>query len=122
MAPQQNRHRARLGGLVVDDQDAGLARGGLRAPGGRGRGDRRGHVRPREDHAERAPPPDLALDLDPAAQADHDPVRDREAEAGAGAERLGGEERPEQPRQHVLRHALPGCGALQWVTPKGAFH
>ena len=53
-----------------------------------------------------------ALDLDPAAVVGDDAVADAQAQAGPAAERLGGEERVEDPRQHVGRDAAAVVGDL----------
>ena len=60
---------------------------------------------------------DLGLDLDRAAVALDDAVDDRQAEAGALADVLGGEERVEDARQHLGAGCRGRCRAISIVTP-----
>src|SRR5437764_3002292 len=68
--------------------------------------------------------PRLGEDLDVAAVAvDHDPVGDVQAQAGTLADRLGGEERLEDPRPDLLRDTRPAVADLDQdavVLPRGA--
>ncbi len=66
---------------------------------------RRGHG---EVHGERRALPRRALDADVAAALFDDPVHGSQPQAGAAADRLGGEERLEQPGLHLLRHPAAG--------------
>ena len=66
--------------------------------------------RPRQIDVERRAVTELAVDADGAAAARHDAVDGRQPQAGALARLLRGEERLEQTRLHVGRHARPGIG------------
>ena len=70
-------------------------------------------------------PADLRGDVDGAVVRGHDGVADRQADAGADAERLGGEERFEDPGQVVGADAATGIGHIDGdpvfggVDPRG---
>ncbi len=67
----------------------------------------------RQVDAEDGAAADLAFDRDVAAALLDDAVDHRQAEAGALARPLGGEEGLEDPRQHRRRHAGAGVGDRQ---------
>src|SRR3990172_4631065 len=61
-------------------------------------------------HAKRSPFPDLALDRDLSPQQPDDSVAYREAKSGTDADRLGGEERREEPPSYIRRYACSRIG------------
>src|SRR3954471_24857021 len=66
----------------------------------------------RQHHGEARADAGARVDLDASAMRLDDAVADRKAEAGSLAGLLGGEERVEDLRQHVLRDAPPVVGDL----------
>src|SRR5450759_3148214 len=67
----------------------------------------------RQDDPEGGPPAGSALELDPTTVIGHDALADREAEAGPLADRLGREERVEDPRADRRRDPAAIVGDLE---------
>jgi hypothetical protein len=97
--------------LILDHQDRGRGPDRTAGPAGRLRSSRA--LRQRDVHAHGGAGAELAFGDHVAAELAHDPVDAGEAETGALADRLGGEERLERAGQRLGAHAaVAGSAAI----------